>query len=88
MTKLKIFWVKTEISIDFQKNYSTNTFLTHLINKISTGFEKGPFTGMILNYLLKTFDTIHHQILIKKMKYLHYLKKIIETKSIPRKPSR
>ena len=35
---------------------------------------------MIFNDLLKAFDTIDHQILIKKMKYLHYLTKIIETK--------
>ena len=32
----------------FRKNCSTNTCLGHLTNKISTGFEKGLFTGMVL----------------------------------------
>ena len=31
----------------FRKNYSTNTCLGHLTDKITTGFEKGHFTGMI-----------------------------------------
>ena len=33
---------------DFRKNYSTNTSLGHLTDKINTGFEKGFFTGMVL----------------------------------------
>ena len=32
----------------FRKNYSTNTCLGHLTEKITIGFEKGLFTGMIL----------------------------------------
>ena len=56
----------------FRKNYSTNTCLGHLTDKITTGFEKGLFTGMILIDLQKAFDTIDHQILIKKMKYLGF----------------
>ena len=32
----------------FQKIYSTNTCLGHLTDKITAGFEKGLFTGMIL----------------------------------------
>ena len=55
----------------FPKNYSTNTcLLGHLTDKITTGFEKDLFTGMILIDLQKAFDTIDHQILLKKMKYL------------------
>ena len=50
----------------FRKNYSTNTCLGHLTDKINTGFEKGLFTGMILIDLQKAFDTIDHQILTKK----------------------
>ena len=51
----------------FRKNYSTNTCLGHLTDKITTGFEKGLFTGMILIDLQKAFDTIDQQILIKKI---------------------
>ena len=60
----------------FPKNYSTNTFLGHLTDKITTGFEKS-FTGMILIDLQKAFDTIDHQILLKKMKYLGFSKNTI-----------
>ena len=56
----------------FQKNYSTNTCLGHLTDKITTGFEKGLFNEMILIDLQKAFDTIDRQILIKKMKYLDF----------------
>ena len=58
----------------FRKNYSTNTCLGHLTDKITTGFKKGLFTGMILIDLQKVFDTIDHQILLKKMKYLGFSK--------------
>ena len=58
----------------FRKNYSTNTCLGHLTDKITTGFEKGLFTGLVLINLQKVFDTIHHQILLKKMKYLGFSK--------------
>ena len=58
----------------FLKNYSTNTCLWHLTDKITTGFEKGLFTGLVLINLQKVFDTIHHQILLKKVKYLGFSK--------------
>ena len=61
----------------FQKNYSTNTCLGHLTDKITTGFEKGLLTGMILIYLQKTFETTDHQTLLKKMKYLGFSKNTI-----------
>ena len=60
----------------FQKNYSTNTCLGYLTDKI-TGFERGLFTGMILTNLQKVFGTIDHEILLKKMKYLGFSKNTI-----------
>ena len=61
----------------FRKNYSTNTCLGHLTDKITSGFEKGPFIGMVLIDLQKVFDTIDHQILLNKMKYLDFSKNTI-----------
>ena len=61
----------------FRKNYSTNTCLVHFTDKITTGLEKGLFTGMVLIDLQKAFDTIDHQILLKKMKYLGFSKNTI-----------
>ena len=40
----------------FQKNHSTNFFLSYLTDKISKGFDSGLLTGMILIDLPKTFD--------------------------------
>ena len=58
----------------FRKNYSTNTCLGYLTDKITPGFEKGLFTGMILIDLQKAFDTIDHQILLKKLNIYAFLK--------------
>ena len=56
----------------FRKLYSTVSCLSYLNNKITTGFESGLFTGMILIDLQKAFDTINHDILIKKMTFLGF----------------
>ena len=61
----------------FRKNDSTNTCLGHLTDKITTEFEKGLFTGMILIDLQKAFDTNEYQTLLKKMKYLGFSKNTI-----------
>ena len=50
----------------FRKNYSTDTSLAYLTDKILTGFDSGLLTGMILIDLQKAFDTINHDILLKK----------------------
>ena len=73
------FLSKNKLLYRFQseKNYSTRTCLGHLTDKITTGFEKGLFTGMILIDLQKVFDTIDHQMLLKKMKYLGFPKNTV-----------
>ena len=50
----------------FRSNHSTNSCLSYLTNKVQQGFDKGTLTGMILIDLQKAFDTIDHQILLKK----------------------
>ena len=51
--------------------------LSHLNNKISTGFECGLHTGMILIDLQKAFDTINHKIPINKMESLGFSENVI-----------
>ena len=51
----------------FRKNFSTDSCLSYLNNKIATGFESGLYTGMILIDLQKAFDTINDEILVTKM---------------------
>ena len=61
----------------FRKNFSTDSCLSYLNNKIVTGFESGLHTGMILIDLQKAFDTIDHEILIAKMEFLGFSKSVI-----------
>ena len=61
----------------FRTNHSTNSCLSYLSNKIQNGIEEGKFTGMILIDLQKAFDTIDHEILLLKMKYLGFAESTI-----------
>ena len=54
----------------FRSKHSLNTYLTHLSNQILKGFEARKSTGMILIDLQKALDTLDHQILLKKLKYI------------------
>ena len=63
LSKNNIFY---RLQSGFRKSYSTNNCLGHLTDKITTGFEKGFLTRMILIDFQEPFVTIDHQILIKK----------------------
>ena len=56
----------------FRKNYSTDLCLSYLCDKVKKGFDCNLFTGMILIDLQKSFDTINHEILIKKMECIGF----------------
>ena len=62
---------------EFRKNFSTDSCLSFLNNKIATDFESGLHTGMILIDLQKAFDAINHEILINKMEYVGFSKYVI-----------
>ena len=66
-----------EFQSGFRKNFSTDSCLSYLNDKITSGFESGLHTGMILIDLQKAFDTIDHEILIKKMEFLGFSEKVI-----------
>ena len=57
---------------DFRKFFSSDSCPSYLNNKIGTGFESGLYTDMILIDLQKAFDTLNHDILLKKMKFLGF----------------
>ena len=61
----------------FRKNFSTDSCLSYLNNKIAPGFESGLYTGRILIDLQKAFDTINHETVINKMEYLGSSKDVI-----------
>ena len=56
----------------FRKNHSTDTCLSFLNDKILKGFDDGLVTGMILIDLQKAFDTINHDIQLKKLSIIGF----------------
>ena len=58
---------------EFRKSHSTDTSLAYLKGKILTRFDSGLLTGIIVINLQKAFDTINHDILLKKCLLLHFL---------------
>ena len=77
MTKQKHFSMKIRYFKILYFNQDLGFSLSHLNNKIATGFECGLHTGMILIDLQKAFDTINHKILINKMESLGFSKNFI-----------
>ena len=59
----------------FRKFFSTDSCLSYLNNKIATGFESGLYTGMILIDLQKAFDTVNHNIVLKKIEFIGFSEK-------------
>ena len=61
----------------FRKNISAVSCLSYINYKITTGFESGLCSGIILIDLQKAFDTINHEILISKMEFFGFFKDVI-----------
>ena len=51
----------------FRSDFSTDTALSFLGDKIKFNMDSGLYTGMILIDLQKAFDTVDHEILLKKL---------------------
>ena len=50
----------------FRKKFSTDSCLVQLTDYIIKGMDKGQHTGMLLIDLQKAFDTLDHDVLLKK----------------------
>ncbi|CAB4023601.1 Hypothetical predicted protein, partial [Paramuricea clavata] len=53
----------------FRKKHSTETAVTHFADQILMGMDKGLVTGAVFIDLAKAFDTIDHDVLIRKLKH-------------------
>ena len=62
----------------FRSNFSTDSCLAYLCDLITKGFDSGVYTGMILIDLQKAFDTIDHEILLCKMKFIGFSEKVLD----------
>ena len=56
----------------FRSFFSTDSCLSYLNNKIATSFESVLYTGMKLIDLQKAFDTVNHDIFLKKMEFIGF----------------
>ena len=64
---LSLYKILNDYQSGFRKNRSTDTCLSSLNDKTLKGFHDGLVNGMILIDLQKAFDTINHDILLKKL---------------------
>ena len=72
-------WCNLCIWVWFSKQtLSKHLSFPFLSNQILKGFESGKSTGMILTDLQKAFDTLDHNILLNKIKYLGFTSKVID----------
>ena len=62
----------TDTSQVFEKFFYTDSCLSYLNNKIATGVKSVLCTGMILIDLQKPFDTVNHDILLKKIEFIGF----------------
>ena len=73
----KVIHNETEIFSVFPKSFSTNSCITLLTDKINKGFESGKYIGLISIDLQEAFDTIDHEILLKKMGRIGFSEQVI-----------
>ena len=67
-----------KFQLGFRKIFYTDSCFAQLTDYIAKGMDKGKHTGMILIDLQKAFDTLDHDVLLKKMECLGFKKPVIK----------
>ena len=66
LTKNNLFYCK---QFGFQKGYSPEHAVLQVVEQINQYFEKNEFTLVVFVDLFKAFDTVDHNILLRKIRY-------------------
>ena len=62
----------SEAQFGFKKYHSTSTCVSKLLDVIYRNIDNGTLTGVVFLELKKAFDTVIHEILLKKLNTLIY----------------
>ena len=64
-----IFYITNNLGFGFRKGNSTINALIQITERIKESIDKGKFGCGIFIDLLKAFDTVNHNILLKKLEH-------------------
>ena len=69
MTSQNLFY---DLQSGFRSSYSIDACFTYLTDHMRFKMDKGFYTGMVMIYLQKAFDTVDHRALLHKLKALGF----------------
>ena len=60
--------ILSDAQFGLRKHHSTTTCILRLLNDVYLNMDNGKYTGVVFLDLKKAFDTVNHEVLIKKLR--------------------